>query len=175
MALMCKRVLIDVSNMNLGDLDGIGRGVDKRWIYKDCLSRELAHDYLQKINYSMQDINCLLGTNEQIKKRTDAISIIVMIDWIVDAVWQYKSCLLPNLLDDFCFSKQETLCKSHSFMKGIRSFVIAHPLTTDKHEQFGFDGDIICIDLRTQEPVSFDYRNSDVKRIGFNGVEEYGV
>lgn len=123
--------------MNLGDLNGIGKGVDKRWIYKDDLACELAHDYLQKINYSMQDINNLLCENGQIEKRTDVIATIVMTDWIVESVRGYKSCLLSNLLDKFCFSRQEDLQKSHSFIKGIRSFIVAHPLDTNRHERFG--------------------------------------
>lgn len=159
--------------MSLGDLNRIGKGVDKRWIYKDNLTRELAHDYLQKINYSIQDINDLLRENGQIKKRTDAIAAIVMTDWIVESVRRYKSCLLPNLLDSFCFSGQEDLHKSHSFIKGIRSSIVAHPLDTYKHGQFGFDGDAICIDLRSRKPASFYHGSIDAKRIGINGIEQY--
>lgn len=159
--------------MNLGDLNGIGRGVDKRWIYKDDLACELAHDYLQKINYSIQDINNLLCENGQIEKRTDVIATIVMTDWIVESVRGYKSCLLPNLLDNFCFSRQEDLQKSHSFIKGIRSFIVAHPLDTNRHEKFGFDGDAICVDLRSGKPVSLRHGGIDAKRIGINGIEEY--
>ena len=105
--------------MNLGDLNEIGKGIDKRRIYKDDLARELAHDYLQKINYSIQDINNLLQESGRIEKRTDAIATVVMIDWIVESVRGYKSCLLPNLLDKFRFSRQEDLQKSHSFIKGF--------------------------------------------------------
>ena len=159
--------------MNLDNLNGIGKGVDKCWIYKNPLSVDLAHDYLQKINFSIQDINYLLSVCEQSKRRTDIISMIVMVDWVVDSVWQYKSCLLPNLLDDFLFSEQETLCKSYSFIKGIRSFIIAHPLATERHHQFGFDGDLICIDLRSSKPILFDYGNNEVKRLGFDGIEEW--
>lgn len=159
--------------MNLGDLNEIGKGIDKRWIYKDDLARELAHDYLQKINYSIQDINNLLQESGRIEKRTDAIATVVMIDWIAESVRGYKGCLLSNLLSGFCFSLQEDLRKSHSFIKGIRSFIVAHPLDTYKHGQFGFDGDVICIDLRSRKPASFRHGSIDAKRVGINGIEEY--
>lgn len=162
-----------MAKLQLGDLNGIGKGANKRWIYKDSLKLELAHDYLQKVSYSMQDINYLLKDGSRIKKRTDILSLIVMADWIADSVWQYKNCLQPGLLDDFCFSDQEALSKSRSFIKGIRSFIIAHPLNTEKHEQFGFDGDVVCIDLRTVKPFFLDYEK-DVERVGLDGVRNYG-
>ncbi len=161
--------------MSLEDLNRIEKGVKKCWIYKDDLSRELAYDFLLKINYSIQDINYLLDNNQQVEKRTDVISIIVMICWIVESVRQYKSCLLPNLLDNFYFSKQEDLSKSYLFIKAIRSFIVAHPLNTDKHEKFGFDGDIICIDLRNKKPVPLRYGNNDTKRISLDGIERCGA
>lgn len=161
--------------MSLDDLNRIEKGVKKCWIYKDDLSRELAYDFLLKINYSIQDINYLLDNNQQVEKRTDVISIIVMICWIVESVRQYKSCLLPNLLDNFYFSKQEDLSKSYLFIKAIRSFIVAHPLNTDKHEKFGFDGDIICIDLRNKKPVPLRYGNNDTKRISLDGIERCGA
>lgn len=165
-----------MSVRKLSDLNRVGKGVDKCWIYKDRLNFELAHDYLQKINFSIQDINDLLKSYCQIGKRTDIILLIVMVNWIVDSIWRYKTCLLPGLLDDFHFSDQETLCKSFYFIKGIRSFIIAHPLNTEKHAKFGFDGDTICIDLRVRKPILCDYLcnyRSNIRRTGLNGIETY--
>lgn len=156
----------------LKGIDEIGRGVDKHWIYKDLLHRELAHDYLQKINFSIQDINYLIGDSGRIETRTDVISLIVMINWIADSVWQYKSCLAEGLMDSFRFSGWENLKKCYVFIKALRSIVIAHPLNTSNHKNMGFDGGIICIDLRVNQPFLFTSRNN-VRRFGMNGIEPY--
>lgn len=152
--------------------DKIGRGVDKHWIYRDLLHQELAHDYLQKISFSLQDINDLLGDSGQIEKRTDVISLIVMVDWIADSVWRYKSCLSKGLLDGFQFSRQNNLEKCYDYIKALRSIAVAHPLNTDQHKEFGLDGDIICVDLRISQPVLFSSGDS-VRRFGINGIEPY--
>lgn len=86
---------------HLKGFDKIGRGVDKLWIYKDPLHRELAQDYLQKVNFSLQDINDLLRDSGRIEKRIDVIVLIVMVDWIANSVWRYKNCLTEGLMDDF--------------------------------------------------------------------------
>lgn len=152
--------------------DKIGRGVDKHWIYSDLLHQELAHDYLQKISFSVQDINGLLGDSGRIEKRADVISLIVMVDWIADSVWQYKSCLSKGLLDGFRFSCQNNLEKCYAYMKTLRFIIVVHPLNTDQHKDFGFDGDVICIDLRIGQPALFSCRDS-VRRFGVNGIEPY--
>ena len=156
----------------LKDLNGIGRGVDKLWVYKDLLHRELAHDYLQKINFSIQDINYLIGDSGRIERRTDVVSLIVMVDWIASSVWQYKNCLSEELMNVFWFSHQDDLEKCRAFLKALRSIVVAHPLNTDQHKDLGLDGDFACIDLRVSQPVFFANRNS-VQRFGINGIEPY--
>ena len=139
----------------LVNLNKLGRGIDKQWIYRDPLCKELAHDYLQKINFSIQDINSLLGALGRIEKRTDVISLIVLVDWIADSVWQYKSCVLKEIMDTFTFSRQNDLEKNLAFLKAIRSFIVAHPLNTTKHNALGFSGDRVCIDLRVSQPFAF--------------------
>ncbi|WP_315535141.1 hypothetical protein [Lancefieldella rimae] len=157
---------------HLKGFDKIGRGVDKLWIYKDPLHRELAHDYLQKVNFSLQDINDLLRDSSRIEKRIDVIVLIVMVDWIANSVWQYKSCLAEGLMDDFRFSHQSDLEHCRVFLRALRSIAVAHPLNTYKHDDLGLDGDIICVDLRISRPAFFASRNS-VRRFGINGIEPY--
>lgn len=156
----------------LKSLNELGRGVDKRWIYIDCLHQELAHDYLQKINYSIQDINYLIGVSSKIENRIDVISLVVMVNWIADSVWQYKSCLTKGLMDSFLFSNYGDLKKHHDYIRAIRSIVVAHPLNTDSHKDLGLDGDIICVDLRKSQPVLLASRNN-VRRFGVDGIEPY--
>lgn len=152
--------------------DKIGRGVNKLWVYSNLLHQELAHDYLQKVNFSIQDISYLLGDSNRIEKRTDVVSLIVMVDWIADAVWRYKHCLAKGLLDAFEYSRQNELTRCHAFIKAVRSIVVAHPLSTDQHKDLGLDGDLICVDLRTSQPFAFASRDS-VRRFGISGIEPY--
>lgn len=155
------------------NLDMIGRGVNKRWIYKDDLQRELAHDYLQKINYSVQDINDLLEPSGRLEKRTDIVSLIVMVDWIADSVYQYKKCLLKKVMDSFAYSQQFQVERSYRYLKAIRSFIVAHPLDTSKHETLGLDGNVVCVDLRVSQPFLFNARESRAQRFGIDGIKVY--
>ena len=157
----------------LKDLTGIGRGVDKHWVYKNSLQQELAHDYLQKINYSIQDINDLLKPSGGIDTRTDIVSLIVMVDWITDSVYQYKNCLLEELVSSFVYSRQDELKELRKYLKAVRSLVVAHPLSTSRYKDLGLDGNTICVDLRTYQPFSFGVRGSDARRFGVDGIKPY--
>ena len=155
----------------LDDLNRIGRGVNKRWIYKDSLQWELAHYYLQK--NSVQDINHLFRPSGRIEKRTDTVSLIVMVDWIADSVYRYKECLTEKLASSFDSSYQEELKGFRGYLKAVRSLVVAHPLGTSKHKDLGLDGDIICIDLRMYPPTLFGARNENARRFGVDGIRPY--
>ena len=37
-------------------------------------------------------------------------------------------------------------------MRALRSFVVAHPLTTTDHSTYGMDGKLICVDIRLSTP-----------------------
>lgn len=62
---------------NLNDLN---KGIYKQWIYGSKENYFIVCDYLQKINYSIQDINCELK-NEQFKMK-EIVYIVVLVDWI---------------------------------------------------------------------------------------------
>lgn len=68
------------------NLNGLGRGVDKRWPLKSTFDYELAHDYLQKVNYSLQDLNVIIEKGLPIKQRGDYVFAVVLVDWIYDAI-----------------------------------------------------------------------------------------
>ena len=40
--------------------------------------------------------------------------------------------------------------KSGKYFDAVRSFIVAHPLNTDRHEAYGLVGDLICADVRSQ-------------------------
>lgn len=136
----------------LRDLNDLKQGLHKRWIYKDCPSQEIALDYLQKINFSIQDLNQTLSQKQFDYK--DIVFIICLVDWIRESV----NCILPlfkdGVSDNFSFSSQETLTKAKNYFCAIRSFIVAHPLETTRHKDFSLDGTYICVDL-FQNDTSF--------------------
>lgn len=132
---------------NLNDLRrGDICGLYKQWIYETPLNYHKVCDYLQKINFSIQDLNEELQNQEIISlKRT--VNIIVLIDWIKEAYTATYNLIREDVKREFCFSKSEELSIAKKFFIAVRSFVVAHPLSTSRHEEFGFDGDFICIDI----------------------------
>lgn len=129
----------------LKDLNDLRHGFNKRWIYEDYPSQEIAFDYLQKINFSIQDLNQALSQKSFDYK--DIVFIICLVDWIRESV----RCILPlfkkGVLDEFHFSSQDTIAKVKKYFDAMRSFIVAHPLETDRHEVFSLDGTYICLDL----------------------------
>lgn len=134
---------------NLNDLSRVDvRGVYKKWVYNSLNDYHKICDYLQKINYSIQDLNEELKINEKISLKKTII-IIVLIDWIKEACTATYKLIRDDVKQKFCYSKSEELKKANDFFIAIRSFVVAHPLSTNRHSKFEFDGDFICIDVRS--------------------------
>lgn len=132
---------------NLNDLSrGDVRGVYKKWIYNSLNDYYKICDYLEKINYSIQDLNKELKTDKTISLKKTII-IIVLIDWIKEAYTATYKLIRNDVKQEFCYSKSEELNKAKEFFVAIRSFIVAHPLSTDRHGKFGFDGDFICVDV----------------------------
>lgn len=134
----------------LQDLNGIclgnTKGIYKQWVYnKDSYMRMC--DYMQKINYSIQDINELI---DKMKKfdRKNVICCIVWVDWIKEAVEKIFEAIKTNVIKNFIFSKSNEIEKYKKYFTAIRSFIVAHPLSTSRHESYGFDGNYICVDIR---------------------------
>ena len=130
--------------------DGINkdnRGLGKVWLAKDGAHRELMLDCVLKANFSVQDFNKTIegGFAGQPK---DVIYLIVLTDWIGDSYWQIKKCLRDDVVRGFRFSGAEQLGLCRKFLKALRSAVVAHPLGTDQHGDYGFGGDRICVDIR---------------------------
>ena len=129
------------------NLNNLNRGTCKQWIWRKKENYSKSCDYLQKINYCIQDLNCEI---EDLKNPSmkEVVFIIVLIDWIKEAVDELPKLLIKGLDKDFIYSKQSEIDVANKYFKAIRSFVVAHPLSTDRHQDFGFDGDKICVDIR---------------------------
>lgn len=91
---------------------------------------------IQKLNWNIDDFN---GSFENIELRKDIVYLIVLGDWIVESC----DCIYESYkkyAKDFVYSNKKELEESNRRFKAIRSFVVAHPLNTDRHSEFGYDG-----------------------------------
>lgn len=134
--------------MALDNLARLKGGLNKRWIWKDSESFHRGCDYFQKIGYCIQDLNTELGSIDNATMK-DVVFVIVLIDWISEAVNALPTLLKDGLYKGFSFQKQAELDSAAKYLKAMRSFVVAHPLSTDRHKKFGFDGGKICVDVRS--------------------------
>lgn len=116
----------------LKNIDNLSIGIDKQWIWKDKDNYYRSRDYLQKINFCIQDLNRELNNlcNPSMK---EVVYIIVLIDWIREAVDAIPKILRPEVMEDYVYENEDMTNKSIDFFKAIRSFVVAHPLSTNRH------------------------------------------
>lgn len=148
----------------LRDLNDLKYGIHKRWIYRDSLSQETLGNYLQKICFSICDLNKTFSQKTFDYK--DMVFIICLVDWIRESVNCISSLFKEGILNDFHFSSQETLNKAKKYFVAIRSFVVAHPLETTRHTYFSLDGTYICVDF-FQNDVPMVSKNEPDERFRF--------
>lgn len=132
--------------------DGLGEGkggIWKKWPWKDLDHHELMSDLILKANYSIQDFNAAIkdGFSLNIK---DTVFLVALATWIKDAYWQINcTCLKEEIRTKFEFSRQNELTEARNYLEAVRSIVIAHPLNSTRHEEYGFGPEgRICIDMR---------------------------
>lgn len=153
---------------NLNNLNG---GTKKRWIWQKGEAFYKSCDYLQKINYCIQDLN---NGIDDLKNPTmkEIVYTIVLIDWICEAVDALPNLLIDGLISNFIFKKQVEIDRANKYFKAIRSFAVAHPLSTDRHQDYGFDGNRICVDIKSKTPTLTQLftHSEDWYHLGFNGL-----
>lgn len=116
-------------------------------IMQRLLSRpasEFVSSCIQKLNWNIDDFNYTLSLGE--KGRKDVVYLIVLADWISEC-----SVVLHRVYSkygrEFNYENDDELRKMLQWLKAIRSFVVAHPLCTDRHCEFGYDGSKKAIDI----------------------------
>ena len=157
----------DVSTLrNLNDLNC---GTQKQWIWqrRDTFSKSC--DYLQKINYCIQDLNYEIDALKDPSMK-EVVYTIVLIDWIREAVNALPDLLIDGLISNFVYTKQSEIDTANKFFTAIRSFAVAHPLSTNRHHAYGFDGDKICVDIRSKTSIITQAftRNEEWYHLGIN-------
>lgn len=157
----------------LQNLDGLKRqkikGIYKHWIYVSMNDFHYVCDCLQKINYSIQDINGELTNNEFGMK--EIVYIISLVDWIKDSYNRILGKIKNEVSQKYVYSKSSELKLAKDYFVAIRSYIVAHPMNTTRHNKFGFDGDFVCIDLKTSDsPLMLLIRENQ-----FFNVDYYGL
>lgn len=160
----------------LKNLNDLNRGIYKRWIWGDKDSFYRGNDYLQKINYSIQDLNREIQNLSQPTMK-EVIYIIVLVDWIYEAADAILKILQKKLGKNFEHPEESSLSQAKKYLRAIRSFVVAHPLNTNRHKEYGFDGDFICVDVRhkTSLLMKVDAMAKDWYHLNIDGMQENGI
>ena len=131
------------------DLGEHGGGIWKKWPWIDSDHHELMSNLILKVNFSIQDFNSTINGGFSSNPK-DTVSLVALATWIKDAYWQIKSnCLRKEVENGFKFSKHSELDEASKYLQAVRSVVIAHPLNSTRHQDYGFGSEgRICIDIR---------------------------
>lgn len=159
------------------DLGEHGGGIWKKWPWTDSDHYELMSNLILKVNYSIQDFNSTINGGFSPNPK-DTVYLVALATWIKDAYWQIKrSCLRKEIENDFEFSKQSELGDASKYLQVVRSAVIAHPLNSTRHQDYGFGTEgRICIDIRGKSLLD-SFSNAVIFRItpkGFSRINCVG-
>lgn len=154
----------------LKNLNELNSGIQKKWIWGSVEQFYKSCDYLQKINYSIQDLNSALSDG-LIPSMKDVIFVIALVDWIKEACECLEKALIPEIVQDFLYQNEDQLDNAKKYFTAIRSFVVAHPLSTNRHRAYGLDGGKICVDIRGASNLRCLSKNSDWYHLGMDGMQ----
>lgn len=153
----------------LKNLNEIGKGLHKKWIFEKRVDYELCCDYLQKINYSIHDFNAEIKNIGKLDIKTITY-LILLTTWIQEAYVQIENKINKSLICEFKYKNEDILKRAKKYLRALRSFVVAHPLSTDKHPDFGLDGNYTCVDIATGVSAVQRLTNQPTYLFDMNGV-----
>lgn len=162
---------------NLNDIfDNSRRGLHKRWLLADKADFDKLCDFMQKIGFSIQDLNAEIPLLDDPKMK-DIVYVIILVVWIQEAFEKIKKLYRKDVMNGLTYSRENELQNAKKYINAIRSFAVAHPLSTDRHQQFGFDGNYICVDIRNfKHDVTAPFVESDrICQLSFNGLRTNGT
>lgn len=137
----------------LRDLNKLNDGIDKAWVLQNGKhSQSLLYDYLQQINFCIQDLNTEYHNIDNFTRK-EVVYCIALTDWISEAMRKITQCIRDNILSGFVYAKDAILEEHENYLRALRSLAVAHPLSTNRHPAFGLNGDIICVDIHTKRPT----------------------
>ena len=158
--------------MLLKQLDNLNNtnkyGISKKRIYKDSYSFEMYGNYIQKIIFSIEDLNKELKLEK--KEPKDILYMIMLANRIKDTFNLLLDLFKSPLIIQF---KKSNLNVEKDYLEAIRSFVVAHPMNTTRHKKFDFDGSFICSDILIDDKYLFYLMNDkNIFNIDLNGLNE---
>lgn len=103
----------------LKNLNELKDGIQKQWIWGSKDKFSLSCDYLQKVNYSIQDLNAEIH-NLQEPTRKEIIYVIVLVGWICEAVDSIYKILRKEIIDYLDMKDDEKLRQAKKYFKAIR-------------------------------------------------------
>lgn len=169
-------IVIIFCSMEIRSLEQLHKGVDKHWVWKTKEDNYLANDCLRKIDYSVQELNKEIGA-DGFKSFKDVVYYISLTDWIIESLNTIQRCLRTDVVKGFVYDKNDEVRKACSYLKALRSFVVAHPLDTNKHENYGLDGNFICIDFRSKPTAIMKLINKSDRfyHLSIDGMEQFDI
>ena len=161
--------------MKIRDLSQIrrrgNRGIFKRWVLKNKNDYRVLCDYMEKVRFCVEDLNKEIESDEQLSPKS-VVYIIMLTTWIGEATFNIRQLYKKEIMQQFQYREEENLQKMYQYLRAIRSFVAAHPTTTSRYPEYGFDGNVICSDIRCQRnELIWPFINDDVfYAVDYNGI-----
>lgn len=163
---------------NITELNNLNhiRRLERRGIYKRCLLNSKDDyskmcDYMQKINYCIQDLNSELPNMAKLNNKS-IVYIITLVTWISEAMYGMRQLYRKDIVKGFSYEKEEELKKGYEYIRALRSFAVAHPLTTTDHPAFSMDGSLICVDIRFLIPTASFLDEKYFSYLDYNGYHK---
>ena len=116
--------------------EGSRRGLQEHWPLKNEIEYALHWDYIQKVNYSIQNFNDCIARKSELT-RMDVVYAITLVGWIDDAAERVRPCYKEIAVKVFEYEREEDLSKLRKCLRAVRPFVNAYTLGTDRHEALG--------------------------------------
>lgn len=144
-------------------------GLNKRWPIKKDISYHYQCDVMQKIGYTINDLNDLLDNIDKTSQK-DVVYIVMLASWIQEAVKSLFACYPKEICKNFVYADEDLLNEGRQYLEAIRSFICAHPLKTNRHPEYGLDGTEICVDIRFETKMQSIFGIDKHRYIDFEGI-----
>lgn len=146
-------------------------GIYKKWVLKSNHDYDKVCEYLQKISFCIQDLDEEISSNKELLIK-NIVYIITLTTWIQEAFKGLIKLYREDIINEFHYSKSDELSKAEEYLKAIRSFVLAHPLSTNRHKEFGFDGKFVCMDIhiRINSLIAPFVPDDHLYHVNFDGI-----
>lgn len=125
-------------------------GFESKHFFQEGNGHEFVMDLVQKICYTVTDLNNEIPELDHPTPKT-IIYVITLVDWITNAVRLLREAIPADSIKNFSYAKEPLVKQAKKYISAIRSFAVAHPLGTDRHKKYGFDGTTICVDIRPNQ------------------------